>query len=290
RMTDLKNYQESTNPDEPKGPIHRIIVTVQSKENVAGKMTVSYLVSSASWVPTYDLRADIMTGKVNLTYKANITQNSGEKWDNVALTLSTNDPYQNKTKPELHPWYLDFYRNVYNGTTNIDYGRTNKISNAPVSAQESMNDGITSAYSNSSTNLNMAETAASFTTIIDRTISAEYKIDLPYTIEDDGESHLVLVRNMDLNANYRYYSVPKIDPSVFLVAEILKLDELQLVPATANIFFDGTYMGETYLDPSQMQDTLTLSLGKDPNILVKRILLKKEYKEKIIGNEKERSY
>lgn len=288
RMTDLKNYQESTNPEEPKGPIHRIVVTVQSKENVAGKMTVSYLVSSASWVPTYDLRADIMTGKVNLTYKANITQNSGEKWDNVALTLSTNDPYQNKTKPELHPWYLDFYRNVYNGTTNnINYGRTNQAGLvAPAAKQESdYEEGAKETLS-----LNMAETSASFTTIIDRTISAEYKIDLPYTIEDDGESHLVLVRNMDLNANYRYYSVPKIDPSVFLVAEILKLDELQLVPATANIFFDGTYMGETYLDPSQMQDTLTLSLGKDPNIIVKRILLKKDYKEKIIGNEKERSY
>ncbi len=287
RMTDLVNFQSSTNPDEPKGPIHRIVVTVQSKETVAGKLSVSYLVANASWVPTYDLRADILTGKVNLTYKANITQSSGEIWDNVALTLSTNDPYQNKTKPELHPWYVDFYRAVnYGYDKNINYGRTNAYGVAPA-AKES------SDYESSKleeVTLNQAETAASFTTLVDRVISVEYKIDLPYTIEADGESHLVLVRNIDLNANYRYYSVPKVDPSVFLVAEILKLDELQLVPATANIFFDGTYMGETYIDPSQMEDTLKLSLGKDPNIIVKRILLKKEYKEKIIGNDKERSY
>jgi len=69
-----------------------------------------------------------------------------------------------------------------------------------------------------------------------------------------------------------------------------KLAELQLVPAKANIFFDGTYMGETYLDPTTMDDTLNLSLGKDPNIIVKRTLLKKESKEKIVGQKKERTF
>jgi uncharacterized protein (TIGR02231 family) len=100
---------------------------------------------------------------------------------------------------------------------------------------------------------------------------------------------MVLIKNEDLNANFKYYTVPKIDPSVFLVAQISKLDELQLVPAKANIFFDGTYMGETYIDPSNMEDTLSLSLGKDPNIFVKRTLLKKESKEKVIGSQKERT-
>ncbi|MNY29951.1 hypothetical protein D3C86_1640280 [compost metagenome] len=135
-----------------------------------------------------------------------------------------------------------------------------------------------------------SETAANFTTVIDRVLSAEYKIDLPYTIESSNESHLVLVRNLDLTANYRYYTVPKIDPGVFLVAEVLKLEDLQLVPASANIFFDGTYIGETYIDPTTMNDTLKLSLGKDPNIIAKRILLKKDFKEKVIGNDIERTY
>ena len=69
-----------------------------------------------------------------------------------------------------------------------------------------------------------------------------------------------------------------------------KLDELQLVPAKANIYFDGSYIGETYIDPTTMDDTLNLSLGKDPNIVVKRTLLKKECKEKIIGDKKERTF
>lgn len=101
---------------------------------------------------------------------------------------------------------------------------------------------------------------------------------------------MVLVKNVDLKADYKYFTVPKHDRAVYLVAQISKLDELQLVPASANIFFDGSYIGETYLDPTTMDDTLNLSLGKDPNIIVKRTLMKKESKDKVVGTKKEKTY
>jgi uncharacterized protein (TIGR02231 family) len=281
RMSDLQNYQSSNTPKVPTGPIHRIVVTLQSKEVVAGKLNVSYLASGASWIPSYDIRSEITSGKVNLAYKASIQQNTGESWNDVQLTLSTNDPYQNKIKPDLHPWYVDYYNfQAVDGRLNIY-----SLSNAPSVAYEKK-----TAKDSEDASMEEGETAANFTTVINRVLSAEYKIDLPYTIESNDESHLVLVRNLDLTANYRYYTVPKIDPGVFLVAEVLKLEDLQLVPATANIFFDGTYIGETYIDPTAMNDTLKLSLGKDPNIIAKRILLKKEYKEKVVGNDIERTY
>jgi uncharacterized protein (TIGR02231 family) len=102
----------------------------------------------------------------------------------------------------------------------------------------------------------------------------------------------LLIKIADLDANYKYFTVPKLDQSVYLVAQLSKLDELGLVPAQANIFFDGSYVGETYIDPTTMEDTLNLSLGGDPNIIVKRTLLKKECKEKIVGDkvEKTQSY
>lgn len=283
RMSDLQNYQSSNTPKVPTGPIHRIIVTLQSKEVVAGRLAISYLASGASWTPSYDIRSEITSGKVNLTYKANIQQNTGENWDDIQLTLSTNDPYQNKVKPVLHPWYVDYYNfQAINGRLNSNLGNYN------VTAAPSMEYSKKAAEKD--VVLEDAETAANFTTVIDRVLSAEYKIDLPYTIESSNENHLVLVRNVDLTANYRYYTVPKIDPGVFLIAEVLKLEDLQLVPASANIFFDGTYIGETYIDPTAMSDTLKLSLGKDPNIMAKRLLLKKDYKEKVIGNDIERTY
>jgi len=137
-----------------------------------------------------------------------------------------------------------------------------------------------------------SRTAAEFVQTIRQLTSAEFRIDLPYSIKSNNEQHMVLIKIADLDANYKYYSVPKLDQSVYLVAQLSKLDELGLVPAQANIFFDGSYVGETYIDPTTMEDTLNLSLGRDPNIIVKRTLLKKDCKEKIVGDkvEKTQSY
>lgn len=287
RLKGLRNYQQSNAPEEVKGPVHQIVITVQAKEAVAGKLSISYVASGASWIPSYDLRCDILTGKVNLNYKASISQETGESWDDVRITVSTNDPYQNKTKPTLSPWYLDYA--VYG------YGRNRSAgSPVPIMANESLSKKAEIAddkdYDGEVEEMVVSAGADEYTTVLDRIISAEFKIDLPYTIKSNGESHIVLINNQDLNAKFSYYTVPKIDPGVFLVAQLVKMDELQLVPATANIFFDGTYIGETYLDPSSLEDTLLLSMGKDPNIIVKRTLLKKEKKERIVGNVKERTF
>ena len=278
RLINLKNWQQNANLlGKEQGPIHRITVTVKADAATSGKLDVSYLVSSAGWVPMYDLRSEITNGKVNLHYKAMVYQNTGIDWEDVPLTISTNNPYHNKVKPELHPWYVDYYLYQQQGG-----GRGDEFRNVPGYVQKEAKAEAPQMYD--------AMTADQFVEVVDHVISAEFKIDLPYTIKSNNEEHMVLVKNVDLAADYRYYAVPKYDLGAYLVAEITKLDELQLVPAKANIFFDGSYMGETYLDPGSMDDTLQLSLGKDPNIIVKRTLLKHECKEKIIATKMERTY
>ena len=284
RLLKLRQHQ-SSNGMAPKdeGPIHRITVTVSSKEIVSGKMSISYLVANAGWVPMYDLRSDGLTSKINLTYKAQVFQNSGLDWDNIKLNISTNNPYQNKTKPTLHPWYIDYYTYRNDGYNN----------NTPQSAMKKEMDTKGYAYSNSIATEEelsvIGVTSDQFVSTIRQLTSMEFHIDLPYSIKSNNEQHMVLIKVADLDANYKYYSVPKMDNSVYLVAELPKLDELGLVPAQANIFFDGSYIGETYIDPTTMQDTMYLSLGRDPNIVIKRLLVKKECKEKVIGDKIEKT-
>lgn len=285
RLVNLRNYQNG-NGLNPKNnnPIPRIIVTVSSTEPVSGKMNLSYFVSNAGWTPFYDLRSEALTGKINLTYKAQVYQNTGLDWNDVKLNISTNNPYANKTKPELQPWYIDYtaYRVEATKKRNLDY-------NQPASVQtEAFNMGYT--FNSNAFEDKEALTANQFTTVVQQLIAAEFKIDLPYTIKSNNEQHMVLIKQTDLDTKFKYYSVPKIDKGVYLVAQMTKLDELQLVPARANIFFDGSYIGETYIDPTSMDDTLNLSLGKDPNIMVKRTLLKKDSKDKIIAEKRERSF
>lgn len=283
RLTALRNHQSSLGGDDkPLGPVHRITVTLSAEDLAKGKLDISYLVSQAGWVPIYDLRSELGTSSINLSYKAQVFQNTGVDWNDVRLNISTNNPYQNKTKPTLHPWYIDY--NYYAQQVRDDYQRKQKA----LSYDYEESAQAPSAYGGA-VELD-AVTADQFVQVVQQMISAEFQIDLPYSIKSNNEQHMVLVKNVDLKADYNYYAVPKYDNGVYLVAQLSKLDELQLVPAKANIFFDGSYVGETYLDPNTMEDTLQLSLGKDPNIMVKRTLQKKEYKEKIVGTKLERIY
>ena len=285
RLTDLKNYQNNNGEIENnKSPIPRITITVSAKTAVSGKLNFSYVVSNAGWTPIYDLRSDASNGKIELTYKAEVFQSTGLDWDNIKLNISTNNPYVNKTKPTLNPWYIDY--NIYKSENKK--GVMDKLQEVQITSQALFNRGY--AYSEDMDDEKNIMGADQFTTVVHHLISAEFKIDLPYSIKSNNEKHMVLIKTANLDTKFKYYSVPKLDASVYLVAQMTKLDELQLVPGQANIFFDGSYIGETYIDPTTMDDTLNLSLGKDPSIVVKRTLLKKELKDRIIGDKRERTF
>ena len=283
RLEELRNYQNGNRLNvESNKAIPRVVITLSSNEIVSGKLSFSYVISQAGWTPLYDLRSDSSTGKINLTYKAQVHQNSGLDWNDVRLNISTNNPYANKTKPELNPWYIDYQ---------AAYGR--KLQEVTVSGTNSgliNTQAMNMGYAFTQKDAGDALSAANFTTVVQMLIAAEFKIDLPYSIPSNNDQHMFLIKQTDLTTTFKYYAVPKLDPGVYLVEQMTKLDELQLIPAKANIFFDGSYIGETYIDPTRMEDTLNLSLGKDPNIVVKRTLLKKECKDKVIQDKRERTF
>ena len=287
RLNRLKNHLSSIGNQNPNNqPIPRITVTLSANASTSGNISFSYLASGAGWSPLYDIRSESSQGKIFMNYKAQVHQNTGLDWKKIKLNISTNNPYANKTKPELNPWYLSYiqHKKEYN---NARIQKSNKdmynLNSSPTEA----------AYNRGFYMEDMEEepalSASQFTNVVQQLISAEFKIDLPYNIASNGQKHMVLVQNSELKTNFKYYSVPKMDQNVYLVAQMLKVDELQLIPSKANIFFDGSYIGETYIDPTNMNDTLHLSLGKDPNIQIKRRLLSSKCKEKVIGDKIEKS-
>ncbi|PHR46674.1 MAG: hypothetical protein COA32_09320 [Fluviicola sp.] len=287
RLNKYLNYSNNKGfQDKNNVPDYRITVTISTDKAITGYLDLNYIVSNAGWTAQYDLRSSAESSKINLNYKAQVYQNTGIDWENIKLSVSTNDPYKNKTKPELSPWLLGAqpfnYRQKQSSQIQ-DSEKRLEYNSAMESQQPQMNDVVAEER-----NFDYA-TSVQHTQVVQHMISAEFKINLPYTIKSNGEKHMVLVKNEDVDANYVYYTVPKIESAAYLVARITNLEELQLIPANATIFFDGSYMGETYINPGVMDDTLSLSLGKDPNIIVKRTFMKKKYKEKIIGNDVEKT-
>ncbi|HVF80683.1 MAG TPA: mucoidy inhibitor MuiA family protein [Flavisolibacter sp.] len=111
-----------------------------------------------------------------------------------------------------------------------------------------------------------------------------YRIDEKYTLETDGKTTKIGIKNIDVPALYEYISTPKLDPSAFLTAKILAWQDYDLQSGETNLYYEGTFLGKTYLDLSTVGDTLSLSLGKDNSIRVSRKLLRQFSSKKLIGS------
>ena len=101
---------------------------------------------------------------------------------------------------------------------------------------------------------------------------------------------LVDIRNYEMKADYRYAVAPKLDVDAFLMARATGWEEFSLLPGEANIFFEGTFVAKSFIDPNSIKDTLAISLGRDKRIVVKREKLKDFTSRKVIGGSQRASY
>ncbi len=259
---------------------YRVIITVSADVATNGTMNINYMLQDAGWTPSYDLRAKGTGGNMQLTYKAQVYQNTGLDWNDVKLTLSTASPNQSNIKPTLNTWWLNYY-NPYA----YDYKRKQSEGQKDDGLAKTSVSGGAGTYSWSAPE-EIAQTTADYTVAEENITTVEYEIKLAYSIPCDGKTHFVAVQTKDVPANYIHFAAPKIDKDAFLVAKITNWDELNLAPGSANIYFDGTFVGESYIDPTNLSDTLDLTLGRDKNMVVTRVKQKDKTKEKLIGEDK----
>ncbi len=116
--------------------------------------------------------------------------------------------------------------------------------------------------------------------------SYEYGIDIPYTIKSDGNNYSVDIQIVTMPAEYRYLCIPKIKESAFLLARFSGWDQYKLLSGSANLYFEGTYLGKTYLNTEITGDTLEISLGQDADVNVSRTSLKEFTQNQFIGPNK----
>ncbi|MEO6671067.1 MAG: DUF4139 domain-containing protein [Ferruginibacter sp.] len=109
-----------------------------------------------------------------------------------------------------------------------------------------------------------------YISVTDNTLDVTYDIDLPYDVPTNGKPQIATLKEASVPAFYKYYSVPKLDKDAYLLAEVSDWEKLNLLPGEANIIFEGTYVGKSFIDPASTNDTLNLTLGKDKRVIVKR--------------------
>jgi uncharacterized protein (TIGR02231 family) len=260
-------------------PINQVIVTIFAETAGNSQINFNYFIQQAGWVPMYDLQASSVNEDFQLKYFANVTQQSGIDWKNAGLTLSTSNPNENNTKPELPAWSLSFM-NYYKPVAQYN------LSNSMFEIQAKS--GEASKRSKETLEEDMAADAKmeDYTTVSENLIRTEYEIKLGYTINSDGLPHKVLINERGVPMQLQFAAVPKLCTDAFLLANITGWEDMNIIPGNARLYFDGTYVGEMFLKANSTSDTLSVNLGRDKSIALTRKKIKEKFKTKLMDNDK----
>lgn len=247
--------------------INEVLVTIDAPRAINSNFELSYQVSRASWTPLYDVKVANTSQPVSLAYKAKVQQHSGEDWDNAFLTLSTGNPTSFSLPPVMNPWWLNIYtpQNVY--ADDESYDRMEQPQ------KEVLDEVVVTSYA-----------APPVVQAVDQVISFQFEIKARYDIPSKGKDYVVQIGKYDLPADYEYYAAPKLNPYAYLTAKISDWENYRLLPGTANLYFNGTYLGQSAINPNVATDTMSFSLGKDESISITRKKGKKYSERQFIGN------
>ena len=262
-------------------PSGEISVSVSADKPVTGRMNFSYVVANAGWYPSYDIRVDDINKPVVIFYKANVYQNTGVEWKNVKLSFSNATPWVAGDVPILNTWFIDFF--TANELAVVGYGIKRK-SAAPAMVEElQMADRSTV----------LKKEAQAPVAVVEKKVgemSVTFDVAVPYSVASDGKVQTIEIQRTTTPAEYKYVTVPKMSTLAYLTGNITDWAKQSLLSGEATLYFENSFVGKSYLNVNQLTDTLTVSLGTDNSILVKREKRKDFTSRKVIGANKTETY
>ena len=279
-------------------PVSEITLKVSTKEPSSGDIVFSYYVPSASWQPYYDIRVKDTQSPVLLAFKAKVSQNTGENWENIKLALSTGNPNINGECPELKPWYINFYsppsaKNQYQSFNlappMASMDKSSKIGigarlRSALLDEESIDEDIFMDSQEQNTAEFEPPLPLTAAAVSESLTAAEYTINEPYDIPSGDGGQNVEIISHSLSAKYRYFSVRKLEKEVFLLAAVSGWEHANIIAGEASVFFEGRYVGKTYIDPRRAEEEFELSLGVDNSVTVTRVNGKDFTGKNVMGN------
>lgn len=179
---------------------------------------------------------------------------------------------------------------IVNGVP-MEKSEFDKISPNSIKSTEILKDGAATALYGSRGSagviiITLKDGLEDYITVSSSELDITYEISIPYDVPTTGKPQIATLKEAVVPASYKYYAVPKLQSDAFLLAEVTDWQSLNLLPGEANIIFEGTYIGKSFIDPFSLTDTLNLTLGVDKRVVIKKEKLTDFSSVKFLGSNK----
>ena len=231
-------------------------VTVTLAAEKAGEARLSYQVRGPGWQPGYRAALDPAGPGVKLERLALVAQDTGEDWQDVALTLSTGQPGR-ATQAELpRPWTLDISQ------PELERARSADRAYAPAMAPAVMSQEASAEEAGSAPEMPRFEVETT-----DRAYATEFRAPQRIAVPASGERVTLTLGSVTVPARLITRAAPAVEEAAYLMAEITPPDGIW--PAgPMQLTRDGALVGSGRLDFSQPAP-IALSFGPDEQVSVK---------------------
>lgn len=244
---------------------------------------ISYVVGQAGWQPLYDMRftpgQDAKTAAaIRVNYLAEVSQNTGQPWTGVRLSVSTARPALNQRMPELQPWFIDEYHPP----------QPRHFARAALKSASSANALIDEAPLAMADERYAAEVvvAEARTDAVAVTFDVGGRVDIP----GDGTPQKTVIGQFDLEPQLDYYCAPRHTDAVFRRATVTNAGPGPLLAGRVNLFAGDEFIGSNTLDYTPLQGELELMLGVEERIEVERELVRREVDKRLLRDVRQIGY
>jgi uncharacterized protein (TIGR02231 family) len=216
-----------------------------------------YLLPGATWTPSYDARLEDSILRVH-SYGV-VTNQTGEDWDDVLVSVSTAEPAMAVRMPELVPRYLRPYMPHIYGP------RGGGRWHAPAPAEAKSGLAGESVREDDKTKNGGAHEQATFT---QRQLFAVFTAPSRATIPSSGAPRQVGLGAHTFEPKLSYLAAPRVAQGAYLTAKTRNMSKQPLLAGEVRLFLGDDFVGRTRIATVVAGDDLALAFGRDERVKI----------------------
>jgi uncharacterized protein (TIGR02231 family) len=263
-------------------PARKMEVRIDLAANGASRATfrVSYTVRGARWAPLYDARLDSGTRErkpaLELIRRAEIVQQTGEDWSDVALAVSTVRTAKGGSGPELSPLIVRYYQPPAITPLSRASRMDNMAGQLPIG-------GLTAAYKDQP----MLQAAApaqpappvpvqeAEAAVDTGGFQAIFRVPGRVSVAASEGAKSFRISTEQIAPELLVRAVPALDETAYLEASFKHAEEAPLLPGRVSVYRDGIFVGRGAMPLTPKDETLRLGFGADEKVKVTRTVTRK---------------
>jgi uncharacterized protein (TIGR02231 family) len=262
-------------------PARKMEVRIDLAANAASRATfrVSYTVRGARWAPLYDARLDTGTRERNpaleLIRRAEIVQQTGEDWSDVALAVSTVRTAKGGSGPELSPLIVRYYQPpALTPVPRASRGQ-DSMSKVPIA-------GLTTAYKDQADALAAAAAAPPVLPAQEQEAAVDtggfqavFRVPGRVSVAASEGAKSFRISTESIAPELLVRAAPALDETAYLEASFKHAEEAPLLPGRVSLYRDGIFVGRGQMALTPKDEMLRLGFGADEKVKITRTVTRK---------------